>query len=265
MDWLKEVKEAAEEVLDVLGQGYDEKVYEEALAHELRLRKIPYERQRNFEMLYKGYKVGEGRADLIVNPLWCGKGGKELVLELKAVLRIGDSHRRQAQVYMASLNIDKGAVLSFGDEVLLEVVSKPKREFQLLPVKPTKSKKPLADILKNAAEDVYNYFGVEFIYSESGKNIFPSAIGIELRLNGIDFSFGTYEVLYKHQPVYEYDFDFVFDDNAVANVRPYKNQEDIEEELEDLKFYMKHFKFENGYLICIPAREKDKVQLREVH
>ena len=52
MDWLKEVKKSADAVLDVLGQGYLEGVYEEALAHESRLREIPYERQRNFEMLY---------------------------------------------------------------------------------------------------------------------------------------------------------------------------------------------------------------------
>ena len=70
MDWLKEVKKASEVVLDILGEGYLEGVYEEALAHELRLRRIPYERQRNFEILYKGYKVGEGIADLILNPLW---------------------------------------------------------------------------------------------------------------------------------------------------------------------------------------------------
>ena len=88
MDWLKEVNKAAEEVLSTIGVGYLEKVYEEALAHELRLRKIPYERQRNFEILYKGYRVGEGRTDLIINPLWSGNGGKELVLELKANKKI---------------------------------------------------------------------------------------------------------------------------------------------------------------------------------
>ncbi|MEO0083406.1 MAG: GxxExxY protein [candidate division WOR-3 bacterium] len=264
MDWLKEVEKAANTVLDVLGVGYLEKVYEEALAHELRLREIPYERQRNFEMLYKGYKVGEGRADLIVNPLWCGKGGKELVLELKADKKITESHRRQAKVYMVSLNIDKGAVLSFGDKVLLETVTKPKREFERLPEKPAKSKRDLSTILKNAAENVYDYFGVEFIYREKGLEIFPNAIGVELRLNGIDFSYGTYEVLYKNQPVDEYEFDFVFDDNSVANVYPYKKEEDIQEELEDFEFFMRYFNFKNGYLICIPAKEGDSVQLRKV-
>jgi len=227
MDWLKEVKKSAEVVFNVLGQGYLEGVYEEALAHELRLREIPYERQRNFEMLYKGYKVGEGRADLIINPLWCGKGGKEIVLELKAVKKIAESHKRQAQVYMVSLNIDKGAVLSFGDEILLEIVTKPKRVFDRTPAKPAKSKKDLSTILKEATEGVYEYFGVEFIYREKGLEVFPNAIGVELRLNCIDFSSGIYEVLYKHHPVYEHTFDFVFNDNSVANVYYYKKDDDI--------------------------------------
>ncbi|MEO0074458.1 MAG: GxxExxY protein, partial [candidate division WOR-3 bacterium] len=61
---LETVTAAAREVLQVLGEGYPEGVYEEALAHELRLRRLPYERQRNFEVLYKGYRVGDGRVDV---------------------------------------------------------------------------------------------------------------------------------------------------------------------------------------------------------
>lgn len=264
MDWLKEVEKAAKTVLTVLDVGYPEKVYEEALSHEFRLKKIPYERQRNFEILYKGYKAGEGRADLIINPSWCGNGGKEMVLELKADKKITESHKRQAKVYMVSLNIDMGAVLSFGDEVLLEAVSKPDREFESFPVKPSKSKKNISVILHNAAEEVYNYFGVEFLYSESGKNIFPGAIGIELRLNGVNFSRGIYKVLYKHHPVCDYDFDFIFENDAVAKVYSYKKEEDITKELEDFKFYVTYFKFKKGYLICIPSKEEDKVQIKEV-
>jgi len=42
MDLIKEIKASAEEVLSVLGEGYKENVYEEALAHELRIRDIPF-------------------------------------------------------------------------------------------------------------------------------------------------------------------------------------------------------------------------------
>lgn len=264
MDWLKETKKSANAVLDVLGEGYNEVVYEEALAHELRLRKIPYERQRNFEILYKGYKVGEGRADLILNPLWCAKSDGEIVIELKAVKKIMESHKRQAQVYMVSLNINKGAVLSFGDDILIETVNKPKKLFDRFPVKPVKSKKDLSTLMYDSALNVYNYFGIEFIYREKGLEIFPNAIGVELRLNSVEFSSGIYEILYKYHPVCDCGFDFIFSDNSTANVYYYKKEDDIQEQLDDLKAYKKSFKIKKCYLICIPSKEGDKVQLKEV-
>ncbi len=163
MDWLNKAEKAAQEVWRVLGEGWEEKVYEEALADELRLRKIPYERQRNFEILYRGYKVGECRADLILNPLWAGRGGSEVVLELKPVKSITEAHQRQVQVYMVSLNIEKGAVLSFGDGILMQEVKRQARNLDDTVAQPTKTCRQLGTILKSAAEMVYQYFGSEFI------------------------------------------------------------------------------------------------------
>jgi GxxExxY protein len=54
---------AAIEVHRVLGPGFLETVYEEALCLELRLRQIPYERQREVEVDYKGETVGQGWLD----------------------------------------------------------------------------------------------------------------------------------------------------------------------------------------------------------
>ena len=69
--WLQDVDDAAREVIGNLGDvKYDECVYEEALCHELRIRGIPYERQRTFELMYRGYTIGNGRVDFIINPFW---------------------------------------------------------------------------------------------------------------------------------------------------------------------------------------------------
>lgn len=68
---------AALEVHRHLGPGFLEEVYEEALCLELRLRQIPFERQKRVRVDYKGDYVGEGRLDLLV--------GDRLVVELKAV------------------------------------------------------------------------------------------------------------------------------------------------------------------------------------
>lgn len=51
---------AAIEVHRELGPGFLESVYEDALAVELGLRKIPFERQPTVEVRYKGIRVGEG-------------------------------------------------------------------------------------------------------------------------------------------------------------------------------------------------------------
>jgi len=53
-----QIKESAKEIYRELGAGYNESIYEEALAFELRQRNIPYEVERNTEIFYKGAKVG---------------------------------------------------------------------------------------------------------------------------------------------------------------------------------------------------------------
>lgn len=67
---------AAIEVHRHLGPGFTEEIYEEALCVELRLRKIPFERQKPVVVEYKGECIGQGRLDLLV--------GDCLVVELKA-------------------------------------------------------------------------------------------------------------------------------------------------------------------------------------
>ena len=57
----RRVVEAAVEVHRHLGPAYVESVYENALAVELGLRGIPFERQVAFRVEYKGHEVGEGR------------------------------------------------------------------------------------------------------------------------------------------------------------------------------------------------------------
>src|SRR5438552_3281144 len=68
---------AAIEVHSVLGPGFLESVYEEAMCVELKARGIPFVRQPEIFVQYKGQSIGEGRIDLLV--------GSKLVVELKAV------------------------------------------------------------------------------------------------------------------------------------------------------------------------------------
>lgn len=268
--WLDEVTSAAEEVLKNLGDiQYAEAVYEEALCHELRIRGIPYERQRSFELMYKGYKVGTAICDFILNPYWAAKEKNEYVLELKAVKKIEKSHIRQAQVYMMSLNIPSGAVLSFHYElgILVEPLEKPDvKPIDRKVILPKHRKSKVKErTLKKVVEEVHNYFGTEFIYREStNMETYRKAIGLELRLRGVKSSYATHPILYKGQPISRFDVPFVFDDRSAMVFNFYTKAEEVEEKKEQYKFYAKQFGIKKLFLTLIPKKEDMEVVFVEV-
>ena len=97
---------AAMEVHNVLGPGFLEAVYEEALAHELDLRKIPFERQKRLSVFYKGRNVGDYIADMVV--------GDKIILELKAVTALNKIHEVQAHNYLAATGLRLAILINFG-------------------------------------------------------------------------------------------------------------------------------------------------------
>src|SRR5438094_7415673 len=78
---------AAIEVHRLLGPGFLESVYEEALCVELKLRGISFSNQARIALTYKGHPVGEGFLDFLV--------GEALVVELKAVEALAPIHSAQ--------------------------------------------------------------------------------------------------------------------------------------------------------------------------
>ena len=102
---VEQVKIASEEVYKALGAGYNESVYEEAMAIELRARKIQYEVERNTEIFYKGEKVGIHRLDFILED--------KFVVELKARSDITTSHIGQTKAYLKTLGLKNGIVVNF--------------------------------------------------------------------------------------------------------------------------------------------------------
>ena len=99
------VKEAACDIYKELGAGYNETVYEEALAVEFRARKLKYNVEANAEIFYKGIKVGIHRLDFIVE--------KKLVVELKAQPNLTSSHVGQTRSYLKTLNLTNGILVNF--------------------------------------------------------------------------------------------------------------------------------------------------------
>jgi GxxExxY protein len=101
---------AAIEVHRILGPGFLESVYEAALAIELRLRGIPFERQKQIALTYKNCEIGEGRLDLLVE--------KRLVVELKAADTLAPIHRAQVISYLKASGLRLGLLINFNVPVL---------------------------------------------------------------------------------------------------------------------------------------------------
>jgi len=97
---------AAMEVHRELGSGFLEAVYQKALAHELRLRKILFEEQVHLPIGYKGELVGDYIADFVID-------GK-LIVEIKAVSRLSSAHQAQAMHYLAATGLRLALLLNFG-------------------------------------------------------------------------------------------------------------------------------------------------------
>lgn len=94
-----------------LGCGFLERVYQDALEVEFRLRNIPYEREKSIQIVYKGEPLGEPyRADFVCY-------GK-VIIELKSVSEILDVHRAQIINYLKATKIKLGFLVNFGEESL---------------------------------------------------------------------------------------------------------------------------------------------------
>ena len=107
---------AAFEVDRILGPGFLERVYEEALAVELKLRGISFERQQAINVSYKGQLIGEGRADFIV--------GSSLIVELKAVDRLLPLHQAQVISYLKAAKYRLGLLINFREALLRDGVKR---------------------------------------------------------------------------------------------------------------------------------------------
>jgi len=101
---------AAMEVHSTLGPGFLESVYEAAMAIELNLGKVPYERQKPIPVMYKGEKAKDFFCDLLVD-------GKVLV-ELKAIKAFTNIEEAQVLNYLKATGLNVGLLINFGEQSL---------------------------------------------------------------------------------------------------------------------------------------------------
>jgi len=104
-DLTYKINGAVFEVSRVLGPGFLEKVYENALSHELNNRGLKAETQVPMTVTYKDKVVGEYLADIIVE-------GK-IILEIKAVERLSKIHEAQILNYLKATGYKLGLLINF--------------------------------------------------------------------------------------------------------------------------------------------------------
>ncbi|HMI06099.1 MAG TPA: GxxExxY protein [Flavobacterium sp.] len=94
------------EVYNELGYGFLEKVYQNALAYELKLKGLSAEIQCPIIVEYKDVIVGNYFADIIVN--------RKIILELKTCDNLINEHQYQLINYLRSTDCEVGLLLNFG-------------------------------------------------------------------------------------------------------------------------------------------------------
>jgi GxxExxY protein len=92
-------------VLNELGHGLNEKCYENALVVEFRLKGIGFTQQRQFEVLYKGERVGLFIPDLIAFD--------QVVVDAKVIDRITDNERGKMLNYLRITKLRVGLIINF--------------------------------------------------------------------------------------------------------------------------------------------------------
>jgi GxxExxY protein len=104
-DEVYQVVGCAMEVLNGIGRGLHEKIYENAQVVEFKLRGIAFDQQRRFPVSYKGVQVGEFVPDLITHGA--------IVVDTKVIDRITDHERGQMMNYLRITKLRVGVLLNF--------------------------------------------------------------------------------------------------------------------------------------------------------
>lgn len=99
------------EVHKILGKGFNEIVYKDALEVEFKMNNIPYEREKKFELTYKNILLPrQYNADFVAYD--------KIILEAKAIESLTDSNIKQTLNYLAASKMKLGLLVNFGEDSL---------------------------------------------------------------------------------------------------------------------------------------------------
>lgn len=109
-DITRKIIGAAMKVHSALGNGFQEVIYQRALAIEMAKQGLAFQREMEMPIYYDGQEIGTRRVDFFVED--------KIMVELKAVTKLEDVHLAQAINYLEAYDMEVGLLLNFGAKSL---------------------------------------------------------------------------------------------------------------------------------------------------
>lgn len=111
-DITEKILGASFEVHKFLGNGFQEVIYQRALAWEMRQKELEFAREIEQDIFYKDLPdpIGTRRADFVVE--------SKVLVELKAIIQLEDVHLAQALNYLKAYKLEVGLLINFGSKSL---------------------------------------------------------------------------------------------------------------------------------------------------
>lgn len=110
-DLTKRIIGCAMKVHRKLGNGFQEVIYQRALAIEFDSNRISYSREHEMSIFYEGMEIGTRRVDFFVEEV--------IMVELKAITQLEDVHLAQAINYLEAYHLEIGLLINFGTRSLV--------------------------------------------------------------------------------------------------------------------------------------------------
>ncbi|MCX6147413.1 MAG: GxxExxY protein [Candidatus Kapabacteria bacterium] len=101
---------ASFEVHKILGNGFQEVIYQRALAKEFSNWNLSFDREFEMPIFYKDEQIGTRRVDFLVDGV--------VLIELKAIIKLDDIHLNQVLNYLEVYNLEIGMLINFGSKSL---------------------------------------------------------------------------------------------------------------------------------------------------
>ena len=105
-DLTRKIIGCAMKVHSTLGNGFQEVIYQRALAIEMEKQGLPFIREMEMPIYYEEHNIGTRRVDFFV--------ANQIMVELKAIIQLENVHLAQAKNYLEAYNMEVGLLINFG-------------------------------------------------------------------------------------------------------------------------------------------------------